>query len=130
MLPFKPSYLPFFSTILIIPAIPSGSYFADGEVMTSTLSMRDAGMLSTSFPPSPVRLGLPFTSIFTLGFPLKVTSPSWSTTTMGTLLSTSSAVPLSAMISSEELYISLSVSNSKMGLSSITFTASNSMADS
>ena len=45
---------------------------------------------------------------------------------MGTLFNTSSAVPLSDMISSEELYTILSVSNSNIGLSSITFTVSNS----
>ena len=59
-----------------MPAMPSGSYLAEGDVMTSTLSMSDAGILSTDFPPSPVLFGLPFTSIFTLGLPLSSTAPS------------------------------------------------------
>ena len=59
-----------------MPAIPSGSYFAEGDVMTSTLSISDAGILSTSFDPAPVLLGRPFTSILTLEFPRSATSPS------------------------------------------------------
>jgi len=54
---------------LIIPAIPSGSYFADGDVIISTLSIRDAGMLSTS---PPCLFGRPFTRIFTFGWEFNI----------------------------------------------------------
>ena len=46
------------------------------NVYTNDKVMRDAGILSTLFPPSPVRLGRPLTSILTLEFPLSATSPS------------------------------------------------------
>ena len=46
MEPLNPSYWPFLSIILMIPAMPSGSYFAEGDVITSTWSIRDAGILS------------------------------------------------------------------------------------
>ena len=60
-------------TILIIPAMPSGSYLAEGEVTTSTFSIKEAGILSTS---PPCLLGRPFNNILTLGLPLRDTSQS------------------------------------------------------
>ena len=68
MEPFNPSYSPFLRTMFIMPAIPSGSYLADGEVMTSTFSIRDAGILSMS---PPCLFGRPFNNILTFRFPLK-----------------------------------------------------------
>ena len=41
--PFKPVATPFLSIIFKIPAVPSASYLADGEVITSTFSMASAG---------------------------------------------------------------------------------------
>jgi hypothetical protein len=41
--PFKPVTTPFLRIIFKIPAVPSASYLADGEVTTSTLSMASAG---------------------------------------------------------------------------------------
>ena len=41
--PFRPVANPFLSIIFKIPAVPSASYLADGEVITSTLSIASAG---------------------------------------------------------------------------------------
>ena len=41
--PFKPVATPFLSIIFNIPAVPSASYLADGDVTTSTLSIASAG---------------------------------------------------------------------------------------
>ncbi len=91
--PFKPFLLSFFRIILIIPAIPSASYRADGLVMTSILSIRSpcsilkaSGLLRPTSPE-----GLPSTSIRTFELPRKLTFPSTSTATEGTLSSISEA---------------------------------------
>ena len=41
--PFNPVATPFLRIIFKIPAVPSASYLADGDVITSTLSMASAG---------------------------------------------------------------------------------------
>src|SRR5690606_18439609 len=41
--PLKPRVLSFLKIIFRIPAVPSASYLAEGEVITSTLSMASAG---------------------------------------------------------------------------------------
>ena len=41
--PFNPSFFDFLRMILIIPPLPSASYLADGDVMTSTFSIASAG---------------------------------------------------------------------------------------
>ena len=110
-LPLKPSFVPFFITILMIPAIPSGSYLADGEVITSTFSICEPEILANSN-----RAFLPSISILTFEFPLKETSPSWSTLTKGVLESTSSADPFDAIISLSGLYTILSAWNSYASL--------------
>ncbi len=124
--PLNPSNLPFFNTILIIPAMPSGSYFADGDVMTSTLSIISAGKFSTDVvsPPEISADGFPFTKILTLLFPRKLTTPSISTLTEGMLLSTSSPVPPAGVDIWLTLNTFLSILFSIIGASSITSTAS------
>jgi hypothetical protein len=47
--PLSPANLFFLKTILIIPAVPSALYLADGEVITSTFStLSDGNCLSAS----------------------------------------------------------------------------------
>ncbi len=41
--PFRPVATPFLRIIFKIPAVPSASYLADGDVTTSTLSIASAG---------------------------------------------------------------------------------------
>ena len=55
----------------MIPAIPSGLYLADAEVITSTLSIVEAAISLTSD-----LIGLPSTNILTSALPLSETSPS------------------------------------------------------
>ena len=47
-LPFNPAFVFFFSTILIIPTSPSASYFADGLLITSILSICEDGIASNT----------------------------------------------------------------------------------
>ena len=99
--PLKPTSSCFFKIILSIPAVPSASYLADGEVTTSTLSIDSAGSClnpcGPDIPTSPD--GLPLIRILTLSFPLKETAPSTSTETDGTLPSTSATDPPLTVIS-------------------------------
>ena len=107
VLPELPTYSFFFVIMLIIPAVPSGSYFAEGIAITSTFSINTASRTS--------RLDadfiLPSIIILTDSFPLKLTSPSAPTVTDGKLLNTSSAVPLAAIGMSSTLYTFLSISS-------------------
>ena len=48
--PFNPLLSSFFRTILIIPADPSASYFADGLVITSIFSIISAVIVPNPFP--------------------------------------------------------------------------------
>ena len=99
ILPFSPSKAPRLSTILIIPPTPSGSYFADGLVITSTLSTIATCILSTIprlfEPVSPDRL--PSIRIVTFASPAMDTSPSILTSKVGTFLSRSNPVPPAAV---------------------------------
>ncbi len=79
----------------MIPPMPSGSYFAEGLVITSTRSIMAAGILSTMARRSPcVRpLGLPSISTFTFWSPRRLILPSISTSKEGILFNASEAVP-------------------------------------
>ena len=83
--------------ILIIPAVPSGSYFAEGFVMISMFSITLAGICSSISEASKIE-GLPSTKTVKFEFPRKLTFPSISTLTDGTFSKTSTAVPLAAVI--------------------------------
>ena len=82
-------------TILIIPPTPSGSYFADGFVITSTFSIIDAAILSISprLPLPVLPLLLPSIKMVTFASPAIETTPSISTSTEGTFLRTSAPFP-------------------------------------
>ena len=66
--PFKPANLFFLRTILIIPAVPSALYLADGDVITSTFSTLSEGNCFNAslvlIPTNPE--GFPFIKILTL----------------------------------------------------------------
>ena len=87
--------------IFKIPAVPSESYLAEGEVITSTLSIASEGnCFNASAPLKPTKAeGLPSIKIRTFSLPLKLTVPSGSTSTEGTLSKTSDAVPPFTVIS-------------------------------
>ena len=110
MAPFNPSNLLLFNMILSIPAVPSDSYLAEGEVITSTFSIDSAGnCLNASVEFNPTNPdGLPLIRIRTLSFPRKATLPSTSTDTDGTLSKTSLTVPPRTVKSYPTLYIFLS----------------------
>ena len=78
--------------------MPSGSYFAEGLVMTSTRSMELAGICSkNAFCEAPLSPeGRPSMRICTWDEPLSETFPSISTVTEGTFTSNSLAVPPAA----------------------------------
>ncbi len=78
-----------------MPAIPSASYFEEGLLITSTFSMRLAGIERKPLAsPEPTRPeGFPSMSIRTFSLPLKLTSPSTPTFTEGTLFKISWAEP-------------------------------------
>ena len=83
----------------MIPPTPSGSYFADGFVITSTFSTILTWILSTTprlfEPVSPERF--PSIKMVTLASPAIDTSPSMSTSTVGTFLRRSNPVPPAAV---------------------------------
>ena len=93
--PLKPINLFFLNMMFKIPAVPSASYLADGEVITSTFSIASAGIcLNASAPFMPTKaLGLPSINMVTFSFPRKLTVPSTLTCTDGTLPKTSLAFP-------------------------------------
>ena len=105
--------------------MPSGSYFADGLVMTSTRSIELAGICSrNAFWAAPVNPeGLPSMRICTCEEPRSDTLPSMSTATEGTLTSSSLAVPPAAERSFPTLNTLRSMSISRE-LASSTTTAS------
>ncbi len=109
-----------------IPAVPSASYRADGEVITSTFSIDSAGnCLSASVEFSPTSPeGFPFIKIRTLSLPLSATFPSTSTDTEGTLSKTSLTVPPFTVKSLPTLYIFLSNLISTVVFSAIISTSS------
>ena len=110
MAPFKPCNLLRLRIIFNIPAVPSASYLAEGEVITSTFSIDSAGNCrnaSVEFKPTKPD-GFPLIKIRTLSFPRKATLPSTSTETDGTLSKTSLTVPPRTVKSLPTLYIFLS----------------------
>ena len=94
-LPFKPANLFSFSTILMIPAMPSGSYLAPGLVITSISAIFAAGTLCRSDLISPPAIldGFPSIIRFTLELPLRLILSSGSTSTPGTCRKASMALP-------------------------------------
>ena len=95
--PFNPKAPEVFSfnLIFMMPDMPSGSYLAEGLVITSTLSTELAGICSSSVSKSfpIISYGRPLISTLTLEEPRSVTVPSLSTETLGTVSNTSVAVP-------------------------------------
>ena len=83
----------------MIPAPPSASYRADGFVMTSTLSKASAGIVFKALAILMLFAGFPSIKILTFSLPRRLTLPSASTVTEGTLSKTSLAVPPFAIIS-------------------------------
>ena len=84
----------FFDTMLIMPPVPSESYFASGLVTMSILCTLATGML-----PSPSSdVGTPSTKNRTLPLPRMDTCPLLSMLTEGDPLSTSSTEPVAALI--------------------------------
>jgi hypothetical protein len=79
----------------MIPPTPSGSYFAEGLVITSTFSIIEAGIFSTSprLPLPVLPLRFPSTRIVTFASPAIETTPSISTSTEGPFLKTSEPLP-------------------------------------
>ena len=75
--PLNPVTFPFLKIIFKIPAVPSASYLAEGEVITSTLSIASAGNWRKALVPSkPTKEeGFPSIKIRTFSFPLKLTFP-------------------------------------------------------
>ena len=84
-----------------IPAVPSESYLAEGDVMTSTFSIAsDGNCFRASAPFKPTKAeGLPSISMRTLSLPRRLMVPSESIFTEGTLSKTSEAVPPLTVIS-------------------------------
>ncbi len=122
-IPPNPRCFSFFINTLIMPAIPSGSYFAEGFVIISMLCMLLAGICcNASFPSS--MLGLPSTRTLKLELPLRVTLPSTSVCIEGVFSSTSTAVPPAELTSSLTVITFLSILYSTRGLSAVTSTAS------
>ena len=84
-LPKYPPRRSFFNTILIMPAVPSGLYFAEGFVITSMRSIVSPGICSriwarfSAVSPD----SLPLIHTVTDELPRSDTSPSWSTSTDG-----------------------------------------------
>ena len=109
--PLNPSSAPLFITILIIPPTPSGSYFAEGLVITSTFSIIEAAMFSISprLPLPVLPLLFPSIRMVTFASPAIDTSPSISTSTDGTFLRTSAPFPPEEDMSRPTLKIFLSI---------------------
>ena len=124
--PFNPTNLFFFRTMFKIPAIPSGSYFAVGFVMTSTRSMELAGIAARNdVRAAPVMPeGRPSIRICTLPDPRNVMLPSMSTATLGTFASSSVAVAPLAVRSLPTLNTRRSIIISSVLRSSTTSAAS------
>ena len=92
--PFSPNFLDFLKIIFIIPPLPSASYLAEGEVITSTFSIASAGNCLINVELIPTNLeGFPLIKILAASFPLKRIFPSKSVETDGILSKTSFAVP-------------------------------------
>ena len=94
-LPLKPSRSCFFRIIFSIPAVPSASYLAEGEVTTSTCWIDSDGIdLRPSGPERPtIPDGFPLINIFILLLPRRDTFPSISTSNEGIFAKTSLTLP-------------------------------------
>ncbi len=81
--------------MLIIPAEPSASYFADGDVITSTVLIISAGICfkASAMLDAIIVEGLLLINTFTLEDPRNEGLPSKSTDNMGTFFKTSVASP-------------------------------------
>ena len=114
----------FFSTMLMIPAIPSASYRADGLVMISTLSIRFPCKPANPPPLIPTIVdGFPSTKIRTFSLPLSLTPPSPSTWTEGKLPKISAAVAPLLAKSVPTLNIRLSKASSILAFCPFTVTS-------
>ena len=126
--PLRPCNLLRLRMMFKIPAVPSASYLAEGEVITSTRAIDSAGSCRKASvelrPTSPE--GFPLIKIRTSSFPRKETLPSTSTETEGTLSSTSLTVPPLTVKSFPTLYIFLSNLISTVVRSAMILTASKS----
>ena len=107
--PFNPSFLLLRRIIFIIPPLPSASYLAEGEVITSTFSIASAGnsLIKDEFTPTNLD-GLPFIRILAASLPLNRIFPSISVETDGILSRTSVPVPPRTVRSFPTVYIFLS----------------------
>ena len=107
--PFNPSFFDFLKIILIIPPLPSASYRAEGDVITSTFSIASAGNSFINDELIPTNLdGLPFIRILAASLPLRRIFPSMSVETDGILSNTSVPVPPLTVKSLPTVYIFLS----------------------
>ena len=93
---------------MIIPEVPSGSYFAEGFVIISILSIVLAGICSRASDGSSTD-GLPSINKVKFELPLRETFPSISTLTEGAFSKISTAVPDVAVNCSLTLIIFLSI---------------------
>ena len=112
--------------MLIMPPTPSGSYLAEGLVITSTFSIIEAAIFSIEprLPLPVVPLLFPSTRMVTFASPAIETTPSISTSTEGTFLNTSAPLPPADEISRPTLNIFLSMVCTNVLSSPITSIAS------
>jgi hypothetical protein len=88
--------------MLMMAAVPSGLYFAEGLVITSIFSMASAGICSSDIARLALFMrfdGLPLTSTSTFSLPRRLTLPSMSTCTDGMFSSRPVAAPVALMMS-------------------------------
>ncbi len=92
-------------TMLMMPPVPSASYFAPGLVITSTRSITSAGIIFTASAmlDDMIVEGLPFIRTLMLLEPCMDTFPSRSTVSRGVRRKTSAAVPPRDVTSLEAL---------------------------
>ena len=99
----------------MIPEVPSGSYFALGLVINSTLSIADEGICSnTALRSVPVSVeGLPSINTVMFPLPLKLKLPSKSTLIEGIVCNTSFAEPPveSTFFSTLKTFLSIAICN-------------------
>ena len=94
-----PLFFPFLRIIFTIPAPPSASYLDEGLVITSILSSASAGIDCSAVATFTAFDGFPSIKTRTASLPRKLTFPSASTETDGTLFKTSVALPPLTIIS-------------------------------
>ena len=118
--------------MLIIPAVPSGLYLAEGLVMTSTCLISSAGIISSmsAWLSAVSPDAFPLIQTVTLEFPRNETDPSLSTSTDGILASKSLADPPSDAISCVASKTFLSSSNLIWGFFATISTSPNWLASS